>query len=130
MSAVAAHSYRLASGDNLVNLEKAVNQALAAGWQVLGPPFLTHDNRAVQALILPVGSELPPGASPPSTMNSAPPQAAPAQQQQAAPPQQQQAPAQVAAPAQAPPQRQVQPQQAAPRQPGEPPQRVPLQPRV
>lgn len=128
MSAVAAQSYRLASGDNLVNLEKAVNQALAAGWQVLGPPFLTHDNRAVQALILPVGSELPPGASPPSAMNSAPPkaapQAAPVQQQQAAPAQAQ------AAPAQAPPQRQVQPAQAAPRQPGEPPQRLPVQPRV
>lgn len=128
MTATAASSYRIASGDTIVNLEKAVNQALAGGWQPYGPPFMTHDHRVVQAMILPLGVQAAPGARPIPTgasavsgVAAAPPAQAAPPVQQAAPQPQQQRPAAAPAPQQAPPQ-QAAPQQPAPAAAGAPQQ--------
>lgn len=116
MPAQPLRSYRLASSDTLVNLEKAVNQALQAGWQPYGAPFLTHDNRVVQALALPAGVQPAPGAAPtPQGISAVQPTAQrPAQAQPQPQPQAQRQPA----PSQQPPQAARQaPQPAAARVP-------------
>ena len=130
-------AYKVASSDSLVNLEKAVNQFIASGWQPYGPPFMTQDSRLVQALVLPAGTAAPAtmqagngsinaapqpaqaGARPQRQAAAAPGQAPPPQQAQPAQPQQaaaaqQQRPAQPQQQAAAP---QPQPQQR-PAQPG------------
>jgi hypothetical protein len=136
MTATAARSYKIASGDTLTNLEKAVNQYISGGWMPYGPPFITHDNRIVQALILPVGANAVPAATAPQNpgFSAVAPQQAP-QQQQARPqqPVPQQAPQQASAPA-AQPAPQAQPGQIPAQQ--QPPQQqrqaqpVAVQPRV
>lgn len=128
MTATAARSYKIASGDTLTNLEKAVNQYISGGWMPYGPPFMTHDNRIVQALILPVGANAAPGVAAPTNpgISAAVPGQAP-QQQQARPAQQ--APQQAAAPV-AQPAPQAQPRQVPPQQQPRQPQSVAVQPRV
>ena len=122
-------SYKVASSDSLVNLEKAVNQFIASGWQPYGPPFVTHDGRLVQALVLPAGTATPATMQAGNGSINAAPQPAQAaarpQQQAAAAPRQ--APPQPAQQAQ--PQRPPQPQQQAPA-PQQQPQQRPGQPGV
>ncbi len=114
MTAIAAQSYKIASGDTLTNLEKAVNQFIAGGWMPYGPPFITHDHRIVQAMILPIGVKAAPGAGMPSAPTAPPVQPAqpqPHPHQSQAQPQPQQLPAQGAG---APVPQQVQPRQGQP----------------
>ncbi len=102
MTATAARSYKIASGDTLTNLEKAVNQYISGGWMPYGPPFMTGDNRIVQALILPVGERVAAGAPVPANpgISAAAPQPSQPQPQPQRQPLPQQAPAPVAHPAQ------------------------------
>ncbi len=124
-------AYKVASSDSLVNIEKAVNQFIANGWQPYGPPFVTDDGRLVQALVLPAGAATPATVKAGSGSINAAPQPAqaavrPQQQAAAAPrqaPSQQAPPAQQQHPAQprqqaAVPQPQPQPQPQRPGQPG------------